>query len=112
MRRKKPRPRRVLEKRRRIAIRRIKKLTRLVFSTYKEAIANGDRELVEIAREYGVLLRRIAHIHKVKVPEVVEMFTCPKCKNVVFPGANAEVVGRKIKCLICGNERDHRLNAV
>lgn len=104
MKRKKPRPRYEELRRRRIAKRRIRKLTKLVFSTYKEGLAKNDRRLIGLAIAYGNLLRRIAYAHKLKPPAIVERFTCPKCRNVLFPGATAEVKGRIRRCKLCGFE--------
>ena len=73
------------------------------------AISNA-RSNPKLAQRQALLARKISMRHKVKMPYVLRMAFCKKCKSFIAPGINSKIrLGRssvksiRITCNFCGH---------
>ena len=75
-----------------------------------ERAARHARSDPALSGRYAFLARRISTRHRVRMPYVMRMMFCKRCKSFVVPGLGSRVrVGRaaarsvRITCLFCGH---------
>ena len=73
------------------------------------AISNAKSN-PKLAQRQALLARKISMRHKVKMPYVLRMAFCKKCKSFIAPGINSKIrLGRssiksiRITCNFCGH---------
>jgi len=75
----------------------------------ENAISNAKTN-PKLSQRQASLARKISTRHKVKMPYVIRMVFCKKCKSFIAPGVNSKIrVGRstiksiRITCNFCGH---------
>ncbi len=74
-----------------------------------KAISNAKSN-PKLAQRQALLARKLSMRHKVRMPYILRMVFCKKCKSFIAPGINSKIrVGRtsiksiRITCKFCGH---------
>jgi ribonuclease P protein subunit RPR2 len=75
---------------------------------YAEFCKN-DEDSIKLGKRYVKLMFEISMHYKIEIPKVIKQKLCKKCKTILIPGLNCEVVVASSKGYIsykckCGNE--------